>query len=180
MAVTGRGRRKRRGAASDDEDEDEEEGMGGEGVRASEVVRREMGLDWMLKPASSSQPDSSRAPKADDNEQDKFEAADDEVTTFSSKTGDVYVSCFDYIIVLQLLQVKKPNPKEMNPYLRNNGAGYPDESTPSREASQLLASSVVGDGGASWRLKALKRAKEQAAREGRNIEEVRTSPYMLM
>ncbi|XP_047092459.1 CWF19-like protein 2 [Lolium rigidum] len=141
----GRGRGKRRGAASDDEDEDQGEGMGGEGLRASEVVRREMGLDWMLKPASSSQPESSRAPRAD-NEEEKFEPADDEV--------------------------KKPNPKEMNPYLRDNGAGYPDESTPSREASQLLASSVVGDGGASWRLKALKRAKEQAAREGRNIEEV--------
>jgi hypothetical protein len=77
-------------------------------------------------------------------------------------------------------QPKKPNPKEMNPYLRNDGMGYPDESTPSREASQLLASSVVGDGGASWRLKALKRAKEQAAREGRNIEEVCTSPDMLI
>uniref|UniRef100_A0ACD6A902 Uncharacterized protein n=1 Tax=Avena sativa TaxID=4498 RepID=A0ACD6A902_AVESA len=141
----GSGRGKRRGSASDDEDEDQEEEMGGEGIRASEVVRREMGLDWMLKPASSIQPESSRAQRAD-HEEDKFEAADDEV--------------------------KKPNPKEMNPYLRNDGSGYPDESTPSREASQLLASSVVGDGGASWRLKALKRAKEQAAREGRNIEEV--------
>ncbi|CAM0876138.1 unnamed protein product [Alopecurus aequalis] len=142
----GRGRGKRRGSASDDDDDGgEKEEMGGEGLRASEVVRKEMGLEWMLKSASSSQPESSRAQRAD-NEEEKFEAANDEV--------------------------KKPNPKEMNPYLRDNGVGYPDESTPSREASQLLASSVVGDGGASWRLKALKRAKEQAAREGRNIEEV--------
>jgi hypothetical protein len=31
---------------------------------------------------------------------------------------------------------------------------------------------VVGDGGASWRMKALKRAQEQAAREGRKLDEV--------
>ncbi|KAB1207024.1 CWF19-like protein 2 [Morella rubra] len=37
---------------------------------------------------------------------------------------------------------------------------------------KLLSSSVVGDGGASWRLKALKRAREQAAREGRRLEDV--------
>lgn len=30
----------------------------------------------------------------------------------------------------------------------------------------------IGDGGASWRMKALKRAQEQAAREGRKLDEV--------
>ncbi|KAF7116455.1 hypothetical protein RHSIM_RhsimUnG0026900 [Rhododendron simsii] len=35
-----------------------------------------------------------------------------------------------------------------------------------------MSSSVVGDGGASWRLKALKHAQERAACEGRNFKEV--------
>ncbi|KAF9596575.1 hypothetical protein IFM89_012306 [Coptis chinensis] len=39
-------------------------------------------------------------------------------------------------------------------------------------ANSGRSSSVVGDGGASWRIKALKRAQEQAAREGRNLKEV--------
>ncbi|XBI03665.1 hypothetical protein VPH35_132055 [Triticum aestivum] len=85
---------------------------------ASEVDRIKMGLEWMLKPASSSQPEGSR--------------------------------------------VKKPNPKEMNAYLRDNGTGYPDEATAS-----VVVVVVVG-----WRLKALKLAKGQAACEGRNSEEV--------
>ncbi|KAG5556239.1 hypothetical protein RHGRI_006744 [Rhododendron griersonianum] len=37
---------------------------------------------------------------------------------------------------------------------------------------QHMSYSVVGDGGASRRLKALKRAQEQAANEGRNFKEV--------
>jgi hypothetical protein len=65
------------------------------------------------------------------------------------------------------------NPKELNPYLKDNGSGYPEESDGAKVgADQLLSSSLVGDGGASWRLKALKRAQEQAAREGRNFKEV--------
>ncbi|XWS13791.1 hypothetical protein CRYUN_Cryun36dG0068500 [Craigia yunnanensis] len=48
-------------------------------------------------------------------------------------------------------EIKKVNPRELNPYLKDNG---------------------TGDGGASWRLKALKRAEEQAAREGRRLGEV--------
>lgn len=61
----------------------------------------------------------------------------------------------------------------MNPYLKENRSGYPEESDGAKVgAEQLLSSSLVGDGGASWRLKALKRAQEQAAREGRNFQEV--------
>ncbi|KAK2458581.1 zinc finger CCCH domain-containing protein [Trifolium repens] len=68
---------------------------------------------------------------------------------------------------------KKANPRELNPYLKDDGTGYPEESDEVKVgASQLLSSSVVGDGGASWRLKALKRAQEQAAREGRSFQEV--------
>ncbi|KAG8062530.1 hypothetical protein GUJ93_ZPchr0003g18568 [Zizania palustris] len=138
----GSGKSKRRGSAGD-EDEDEEAGVGGEGLRASEIVRKEMGLEWMLKSASSGRAESSHAHRADNDEEE-----------------------------VAHVEVKKANPKELNPYLRDNGSGYPDESSPSNAGNQLLASSVVGDGGASWRLKALKRAKEQAAREGKNLGEV--------
>ena len=65
------------------------------------------------------------------------------------------------------------NPKELNPYLKDNGSGYPEDNDGVKiGADQLLSSSLVGDGGASWRLKALKRAQEQAAREGQRLEEV--------
>ncbi|CAN6336924.1 unnamed protein product [Urochloa humidicola] len=46
-----------------------------------------------------------------------------------------------------------------------------DESCRSNAGTdQLLASSVVGDDGSSWRLKALARAKEQAARERQKLD----------
>ncbi|CAL5395319.1 unnamed protein product [Camellia sinensis] len=67
----------------------------------------------------------------------------------------------------------KENPRELNPYFKNNGTGYPEEADGTKAGrNQLLSSVVVGDGGASWRLKALKRAQEQAAREGMALEEV--------
>ncbi|KAL5542163.1 hypothetical protein UlMin_009873 [Ulmus minor] len=67
----------------------------------------------------------------------------------------------------------KVNPRELNPYLTDNGSGYPEEKDePKAGSSKLLSSTVVGDGGASWRLKALKRAQEQAAREGKKLDEV--------
>ncbi|XP_061365869.1 uncharacterized protein LOC133309144 [Gastrolobium bilobum] len=68
---------------------------------------------------------------------------------------------------------KKENTRELNPYLKDDGSGYPEESDGAKVGvDQLLSSSLVGDGGASWRLKALKRAQEQASREGRNFQEV--------
>lgn len=72
-----------------------------------------------------------------------------------------------------MLQVKRSNSRELNPYLRDNGSGYPEYSAELEpNTNRLPASSVVGDGGLSWRLKALKRAREQAARDGRKLEEV--------
>lgn len=68
--------------------------------------------------------------------------------------------------------MKKVNPKELNPYFKDDGSGYPDDDKAKAGGDHLFSSSIVGDGGASWRLKALKRAKEQAARDGRNLDEV--------
>ncbi|KAH6821645.1 CwfJ-like family protein [Perilla frutescens var. hirtella] len=70
-------------------------------------------------------------------------------------------------------EIKKDDSRELNPYLKNNGTGYPEESDGMKVGEKrLLSSAVIGDGGASWRLKALKRAEEQATREGRNLQEV--------
>lgn len=72
-----------------------------------------------------------------------------------------------------MLQVKRSYSRELNPYLRDNGSGYPEDSAELEpNTNRLPASSVVGDGGLSWRLKALKRAREQAARDGRKLKEV--------
>nr|GEV61397.1 hypothetical protein [Tanacetum cinerariifolium] len=72
-----------------------------------------------------------------------------------------------------LYQIKKVNPRELNPYFRNDGRGYPEEEADGAKSrdSNLQSTSIVGDGGASWRLKAMKRSQEQAAREGKNLDE---------
>ncbi|XP_058105568.1 uncharacterized protein LOC131249019 isoform X2 [Magnolia sinica] len=104
-------------------------------------ARKEMGLEWMLKPAT--QPSMAS-------------------TQIDDPLEEPHVD-----------EVQKPNPRELNPYLKDNGIGYPDEDSQTKaDMNRLPPSSVVGDGGASWRLKALKRAQEQAAREGRKLDEV--------
>ncbi|OMO54764.1 hypothetical protein CCACVL1_27586 [Corchorus capsularis] len=109
-------------------------------LKEMEIERREMGLEWMLRPAN--KPDNK--PSVPVEEPDELPAEEIKV-----------------------------NPRELNPYLKDNGTGYPEEADEKRAgADRLFSSSVVGDGGASWRLKALKRAEEQAAREGRALEEV--------
>lgn len=107
-----------------------------------DTARRNNGLDFMLPPTRKADPD-----PALDVEEKQEESTHEEVV--------------------------KVNPRELNPYLKGNGTGYPEEESEKRSGKdQLLPTSVVGDGGASWRMKALKRAKEQAAREGQKLEEV--------
>lgn len=69
---------RRKGKQRSDEEEGNDTG-GDEGLRSSEVVRREMGLEWMLKSASSSRAEGSSIRKADNDEKD--EAAHEEVMT---------------------------------------------------------------------------------------------------
>ena len=54
--------------------------------------------------------------------------------------------------------------RELNPEMRGD-AGV-------STSAPAVPPSVVGDGGASWRLKALRRAQERAAAEGRNVNDV--------
>lgn len=107
----------------------------------SNIIRKEMGLEWMLRPK-------------DDMERKSV--------TSSDLPDEPPVD-----------EVKKGNPRELNPYLKDIGTGYPEDATRENAGgNHLLSTFVVGDGGASWRLKALKRAQEQAAREGRKLDEV--------
>ncbi|KAL9256145.1 CWF19-like protein [Drosera capensis] len=106
------------------------------------IIRREMGLDWMTRPAYKVDNNASQIPGEKSEDPPKEE-------------------------------LKVGNSRELNPYLQVDGTGYPEDGDQIRSGgSQLLSSSLVGDGGASWRLKALKRAKEQAEREGKKLEEV--------
>ncbi|EYU32986.1 hypothetical protein MIMGU_mgv1a001703mg [Erythranthe guttata] len=105
----------------------------------SNIVRKEMGMEWMLRPK--------------DNMEKIYDIEPEEASAEE--------------------KIKKDNPRELNPYLKDNGVGYPEESDGvNARDKRPLSNTVVGDGGASWRLKALKRAQEQAARDGRNLQEV--------
>eukprot|EP00850_Spirogloea_muscicola_P025237 SM002520S09021 [mRNA] locus=s2520:7:1670:- [translate_table: standard] len=64
------------------------------------------------------------------------------------------------------------NVRELNPHWRNGGDGMPTEEPRPAGAGRPSRPPMVGDGGASWRLKALKRAQELAAREGKGLSEV--------
>ncbi|KAJ0780823.1 putative cwf19-like protein [Helianthus annuus] len=124
---------------SDKNLESDEDGVS-RSPNAENIIRKEMGLEWMLRPKDDVAPKSALASS-------------------------------DLLEETPAKEIKKANPRELNPYLKNDGSGYPEEEEKQGE-SNLLSTSVVGDGGASWRLKALKRAQEQAAREGKNLDEV--------
>ncbi|GAB2217679.1 hypothetical protein Droror1_Dr00000882 [Drosera rotundifolia] len=125
--------------SSKDNSESEEQCRIGDEVN---IIRREMGLDWMTRHAYKVDNNASQSPGEKSEDPPKEE-------------------------------LKVGNSRELNPYLKGDGTGYPEDGDRIRTGgSQLLSSSLVGDGGASWRLKALKRAKEQAEREGKKLEEV--------
>ncbi|KAI9196588.1 hypothetical protein LWI28_025249 [Acer negundo] len=118
-----------------------DDGIKSNSFKEKEVVRKEMGLEWMLRPAERAD---RRSPVTVDNQPEETPAE----------------------------ETPKANPRELNPYL-DKGSGYPEDADGKESSGNpLFSSSLVGDGGASWRLKALKRSKEQAAREGRKFDEV--------
>ncbi|XP_012450968.1 uncharacterized protein LOC105773532 [Gossypium raimondii] len=112
-------------------------------LKEKEIERKEIGLEWMLRPA------------------------------FKTDKKHLEPAAVEQLEEPPTEEIKTMHPRELNPYLKDNGTGYPEEAEEKRAGvDRLLSSSFVGDGGASWRLKALKRAEEQASREGRSIEEV--------
>ncbi|KAK6161384.1 hypothetical protein DH2020_004765 [Rehmannia glutinosa] len=119
-----------------------DDSKGSQSLNSNNVVRKELGLEWMLRPKDTN-----------DNISKKSSLIEPEEAPAE--------------------EIKKDNPRELNPYLKDSGSGYPEESDGMKAGNKrFLSNVVVGDGGASWRLKALKRAQEQAAREGRKLEEV--------
>ena len=65
--------------------------------------------------------------------------------------------------------------RELNPYWRDGGTGLPQEKTAEEygnKESQTVPVKSIGDHGVHWLQRALKRSKEQAAKEGRSVEEV--------
>ncbi|KAI3852344.1 hypothetical protein MKW92_040216 [Papaver armeniacum] len=112
----------------------------------NELARKEAGLDWMLKPKYD--PEKISVQTTDLPEEPQVEEVRLQLILKLKKT-----------FTLQILG-KETNPRELNPYYKNDGGGFPEDEVQTKV-----------HGGASWRLKALKRAQEQAARDGKVVEE---------
>lgn len=67
--------------------------------------------------------------------------------------------------------VVRPQARELNKFWQDGGKGLPPEQAARSNLARKPAAGV-GDGGASWRLKALKRARETAQREGKQLSDV--------
>lgn len=61
---------------------------------------------------------------------------------------------------------------ELNPYWKDGGTGLPEELSEEASRKETTASPMIGDGGLNYLRKAFIRAKEQAAEEGRSLEDV--------
>eukprot|EP00897_Mesotaenium_endlicherianum_P002075 jgi/Mesen1/1896/ME000143S00946 len=112
-------------------------------------AREEAGLDWMLKEPE--RPFGVLGPEAleKEKEDEKFRVPEDDPDK------------------------PKISARELNPFFKAGGDGNPPGDAPPGASSKLPPGPRgVGDGGASWRLKALRRAQEQAAREGKSLEEL--------
>ncbi|CAA7399250.1 unnamed protein product [Spirodela intermedia] len=159
------GKKKKRAKAKNQAVKEE---IGEKSHRDKELLRKEMGLDWMLKSSDG------MARKPADLDHVHEEVVTEERKQERSCPGGEgkrikYRNLEQKIDVCEV----RPNPRELNPYYKDSGSGFPEEAPDTAQnSSKLFASSVVGDGGASWRLKALKRAQEQAARDGRKLDEV--------
>lgn len=66
--------------------------------------------------------------------------------------------------------------RELNPYWKEGGIGLPKEDE-AKPAEPTLATSAVGDGGLKWLKRAYQRIREQAADEGRSVEEIAAERY---
>lgn len=66
--------------------------------------------------------------------------------------------------------------RELNPYWKAGGKGLPDQDE-GKPAEPTLVKSAVGDGGLKWLRRAYQRIREQAAEEGRPMEEVASERY---